>query len=158
MLSLVIVACVAVLAALPALRARVLLARAKHPSLAGHPRLARLVARLVPAYEYDDEIFFQADGAPHELAARRRTAFEDLAERARRAGPHTRRLTAEALPLLSDLQFTSAHRVPFPFRSRVGRELAATAFVRASSGVELEDLDGRRWHDLSGSYGVNLFG
>ncbi len=144
--------------ALPALQRRVLLARAKHPSLQGHPRLARVLARLLPSWEYDDGRFFRADAAPDHVEALRRAGFERLAEHFRSRCAQTRRLTAEAAPLLSDLQFTGAHRVPFPFRARVGRDLGSGAFVRASSGVEVEDLDGNRWHDLSGSYGVNLFG
>jgi len=38
--------------------------RAKHPSLGGHARLARHVARLLPFYQYDDSEIFQVDGAP----------------------------------------------------------------------------------------------
>ncbi len=148
----------AVLLALPVLQVRFVLLRAKHPSLQGHARLSRLVARLVPFWEYDDHTFFRADGAPEEIAGRRRAAFFRLAEHFRARCAATLRLTAEALPTLSDLQFTSAYRVPFQFRRLVAHHLGAGSFVRASSGVELEDLDGNRWHDLSGSYGVNLFG
>jgi len=43
---------------------RLALSRAKHRSLAGHARLARRVARLVPYYEHGEEVFFQTDGAP----------------------------------------------------------------------------------------------
>ena len=38
--------------AAPWARARLALSRAKHPSLAGHARLARRVARLLPYYEH----------------------------------------------------------------------------------------------------------
>ena len=32
------------------------------------------------------------------------------------------------------------------------------AFLRASEGVQVEDLDGNRFYDLTGSYGVNVLG
>jgi kynureninase len=40
-------------AAFPKIQARVALSRAKHRSLAGHSKMSKLVARLVPHYEFD---------------------------------------------------------------------------------------------------------
>jgi glutamate-1-semialdehyde 2,1-aminomutase len=151
-------AALAALAALPRLKRRLDLARAKHPSLRGHARLARRLARLVPFYEYDEQRFFRCDGAPEEVAARRRAGFARLAELYRERFSEGARLTAEAEDGISDLQFTGAYRVPFQFSRHVRRHLKAGAFVRASSGVTLTDLDGNVFHDLSGSYGVNLLG
>ncbi|HEY5309524.1 MAG TPA: glutamate-1-semialdehyde 2,1-aminomutase, partial [Casimicrobiaceae bacterium] len=54
----------ALVVALPKLAARIELSAAKHRSLAGHARIARLVARWVPYYAYEEEEFFRADGAP----------------------------------------------------------------------------------------------
>ena len=45
-------------------RLRLALSRAKHRSLAGHARLARRMAALMPYYEYDQARFFSADDAP----------------------------------------------------------------------------------------------
>ena len=59
---------------------------------------------------------------------------------------------------ISDLQFTEAYRVPFQFSRFVREHLAVGAFVQSSSGVTLTDLDGNRFYDLTGSYGVNVFG
>jgi len=143
---------------LPALRARLELSRAKHPSLAGHSRIARRIAALVPGYGYGDEGFFHADGAPPEVEARRRAGFERLEELYRRRFARTAALTAEVEPAISDLQFTSAYRVPFQFSRHLRRHLNPGAFVAASEGVELVDLDGNRLYDVAGSYGVNLFG
>jgi glutamate-1-semialdehyde 2,1-aminomutase len=137
---------------------RLELSRAKHPSLAGHPRLARLVARLVPAYDYDDEGFFRSDGAPPEVGIRRRAAFERLGDRLGGRAAAGLALTEQAAADISDLQLAAACRVPFPYKDRVRRRLRLPAFVRASDGVTLQDLDGNRAYDLSGSYGVNLFG
>ena len=145
-------------AALPALKTRLELSRAKHPSLAGHSRLARRVAALVPYYSYDEARFFSSDGAPPEVEARRRAGFERLAALYRQRFPRTSALTAEARAGLSDLQFTSAYRVPFQYRELVRKELGIGAFLASSSGVTVTDLDGNVFYDLAGSYGVNLFG
>ena len=60
---------------------------------------------------------------------------------------------------ISDLQFTDAYRVPFQY-SRFVRHASArsAAFLQSSAGVTVTDLDGNRFYDLTGSYGVNLFG
>ena len=63
----------------PRLSQRLALSRAKHPSLAGHSRIARRVASLVPGYVYDEARFFGSDGAPPEIVARRREGFMRLA-------------------------------------------------------------------------------
>lgn len=48
----------------PAARQRLELSKAKHPSLTGHSRMAKRVARLLPGYAYDEARFFGSDGAP----------------------------------------------------------------------------------------------
>src|SRR6187399_2256814 len=60
-------------------RRRVQLSRAKHRSLAGHARMARRAARLVPNYAFTDEEFFAADGAPPATIDSRRAGFGQLA-------------------------------------------------------------------------------
>jgi glutamate-1-semialdehyde 2,1-aminomutase len=140
------------------LRARLELTKAKHRSLAGHPRTARLVAALMPFYQYDEARFFGADAAPDDVVARRRDDFACLAELCRQRYAGTLRLTAEATELISDLQFTEAYRVPFQFSRYVRRHLPVGAFLQSSSAVTTTDLDGNSFYDLTGSYGVNLFG
>jgi glutamate-1-semialdehyde 2,1-aminomutase len=145
-------------AAYPVLKRRLELSRAKHPSLAGHSRMAKAVARLVPAYEYDAETFFAADGAPDEIATRRRQGFAALTEIYRKRFATSAAFTEAAARGISDLQFTARYRVPFPFSRYVREHLKGGSFVKASDGVSLIDLDGNRLYDLTGSYGVNLFG
>ncbi|MFI4868266.1 MAG: aminotransferase class III-fold pyridoxal phosphate-dependent enzyme [Steroidobacterales bacterium] len=139
-------------------RLRLALSRAKHGSLTGHARLARRIAALVPHYEYDQARFFSADDAPAEVAARRRAGFEQLAafysERYRKSAA----LTAQVEEAVSDLQFTARYRVPFQFSRLVRERLHGGAFLQSSSGTTVTDLDGNSFFDLSGSYGVNLFG
>jgi len=145
-------------AALIKARSRWLLSRAKHPSLAGHSRIARRIAQLLPHYEYAEQDFFDVDHAPQDVAARRKAAFFRLSDLFADRFRTTAQLTADIAPGLSDLQFTSAYRVPFQFSSFVRRHLRAGAFLASSSGVTVTDLDGNTLYDLSGSYGVNVFG
>src|SRR5215510_108847 len=95
---------------LPALKARLELSRAKHRSLAGHARLARRLAPLVPGYAYDEARFFRSDGCPDEVEARRRAGFAALAALWRSRYARSLALTEEAKETLSDLQLTSAYR------------------------------------------------
>jgi glutamate-1-semialdehyde 2,1-aminomutase len=140
------------------LKSRLELSKAKHPSLTGHSRLARRVAALVPFYQYDDGRFFSADGAPESVVAGRRADFARLAALYRARYPRSVALTAKARGLISDLQFTALYRVPFQFSRFVREHLPIGAFLDSSSGVTVTDLDGNAFYDLTGSYGVNLFG
>jgi glutamate-1-semialdehyde 2,1-aminomutase len=144
--------------ALPRLHRRLQLSRAKHPSLTGHSRMAKRVAALLPGYSYDPQRFFDADGAPPTVAARRRAAFARLSGVLRGRSPATLAMTRAAREGLSDLQFTGAYRVPFQFSAHVREHLPVGAFLQAGSGVTVTDLDGNRYLDLTGSYGVNVFG
>ncbi len=150
----------AVLAAtgLPRLHRRLSLSRAKHRSLTGHSRMAQRVARLIPGYAYDEARFFAADDAPPEVAAQRRAGFERLAALYEQRWPRSAQMTARARESISDLQFTSRYRVPFQFSPYLREHLKLGNFLQASTGLEVEDLDGNRFHDLTGSYGVDLFG
>jgi glutamate-1-semialdehyde 2,1-aminomutase len=137
---------------------RLILSRGKHRSLAGHARLGRLVTRLIPYYEYDETRFFCADDAPAEVAATRREAFARLAALYTQRFARSAALTREVAPTVSDLQFTQRYRVPFQFSRMVRQHLQGGAFLESSSGTTVTDLDGNRFFDLAGSYGVNLFG
>ena len=139
-------------------RQRVQLSLAKHRSLGGHVRLAKRLAGAIPFYEYGADRFFRADGAPDEIAGRREQAFARLGALYAERFAATLALTREAREGLSDLQFTGAYRVPFQFSRRVRETLGAGSFLQASDGPIVVDLDGNRLIDLTGSYGVNLFG
>ena len=149
---------VAAAVALPKLKTRLELSKAKHPSLSGHSRMARRIAALLPYYEYDESRFFSCDGAPDDIAAHRRAAFMRLAELYRVRYAKTAALTSEAAGGISDLQFTGAYRVPFQFSRFVREHFKGGAFLRSSWGVMVTDLDGNQFYDLAGSYGVNVFG
>jgi glutamate-1-semialdehyde 2,1-aminomutase len=137
---------------------RLQLSRAKHRSLTGHSRMARRFAALVPFYEYDEAQFFRVDAAPENVAVSRRDGFMRLAAGFAERTKKSAELTGEVIDALSDLQFTARYRVPFQFSRFVRRHFKATAFLESSSGVTFTDLDGNRFYDLTGSYGVNVFG
>jgi glutamate-1-semialdehyde 2,1-aminomutase len=149
---------VALGAAFTKAKTRLDLSRAKHRSLTGHARMARRIASLVPFYEYDERQFFRSDDAPQEIAQRRRRGFLQLSSLYREKFAKTSAFTAEAAAGISDLQFISAYRVPFQYSRFVRQHLSAGSFLESSSGVTVTDLDGNVFYDLTGSYGVNLFG
>jgi glutamate-1-semialdehyde 2,1-aminomutase len=140
------------------LQRRLELSRAKHRSLAGHARIGRWIATLVPFYEFDESSFFSADDAPATVAERRRHAFFELAALYAQRFAKTIQLTDEVQAGIADLQFTCRYRVPFQFSRLVRRHLSAGVFLESSAGATTTDLDGNRLYDLTGSYGVNLFG
>lgn len=120
--------------------------------------MSRRVARLVPFYEYDEARFFQIDDAPDDIAARRKAGFMRLAALYSERYPKTRQFTDQVRTGISDLQFTDIYRVPFQF-SRLAREhLGTGSFAASTRGVSITDLDGNVAYDLTGSYGVNVFG
>ena len=141
------------------LRRRLELSKAKHRSLAGHARMSRRIAAVRAVLRIRRE----------PLLLLRRRARRDRGAAARRLHaarrrcsnakfPETTRQTAEIARRISDLQFTDTYRVPFQYSRFVRRHLPIGTFVQASDGVTVTDLDGNRFYDLTGSYGVNLFG
>ncbi len=140
------------------LKARLLISKAKHPSLRGHSKMALRVARHVPFYEYGEHEFFATDGAPEHVVEKRRAGFERLAAALSTRSAVTLAESAELEEGLSDLAFVNAHRVPFQFRRYVASRLKLGSVVAEASGARVRDLDGNWTYDLSGAYGVNLFG
>ena len=120
--------------------------------------MSRRVARLLPFYEFTDDRYFSADGAPPDIGTQRKDAFFALAKLYAERYAKGRQMTAEAVTQISDLQFTRAYRVPFQFSSLVQQHLGTSAFVASSTGVTVTDVDGNVFYDLTGSYGVNIFG
>src|SRR6478752_7722937 len=142
----------------PKLQARLALSRAKHRSLTGHSKMSRLVARLVPFYEFGIDDFFRSDRAPAEVGLQRQDGFFKLAALYKERFPKGRQMTRQAAERISDLQFTEAYRVPFQYSRLVREHLGTGAFMQSSAGVTVTDVDGNVFYDLTGSYGVNIFG
>ncbi|HEY9455817.1 MAG TPA: aminotransferase class III-fold pyridoxal phosphate-dependent enzyme [Bradyrhizobium sp.] len=157
-LSLSAAAVVSAAAVFPKLKARLALSRAKHRSLSGHSKMSKMVARLLPHYEFDIDHFFCSDGAPDDVARQRQAGFFRLARLYEQRYAKGRRMTAEAAGHISDLQFTENYRVPFQYSRLVREHLGTGAFMQSSAGVTVTDVDGNVFYDLTGSYGVNIFG
>ena len=153
-----LLAAAALAALLPAAVRRLALSRAKHPSLTGHSRMAKRVAGLVPGYAYSEEKFFGSDGAPANEVAKRRAGLQRLAANFKARCPASLALTAQLREGISDLKFTGAYRVPYQYSPFLRQHLQVGAVLQSSEGVMLTDLDGNRYFDLAGSYGVNVFG
>lgn len=146
------------IAALPKFRSRLMLSRAKHRSLAGHSRMAKRIARLIPFYEYDESGFFRADDAPDDIVQKRVKSLAMLSDFYERKYRRSAALTRQAAETISDLKFTGSYRVPYQFSRYVRSRLPSGSFLNSSAGVLVTDLDGNSYYDLAGSYGVNVFG
>jgi glutamate-1-semialdehyde 2,1-aminomutase len=127
-------------------------------ALALTPTLARRLSGWVKTLDYSDEAFFQADGAGEPLVARRRAAIGRLAAAFRAQYPQSIAWERAVRDSFSDLRFTDASRVPFPFARFMREHFNLCAVVTASEGPHLRHLDGHSTLDVSGSYGVNVAG
>ncbi|MEM8563897.1 MAG: aminotransferase class III-fold pyridoxal phosphate-dependent enzyme [Pseudomonadota bacterium] len=137
---------------------RLRLSRAKHPSIRGHAKWSRRLAKWVPYYEFDQTRFYNSDHAPADIAARRHAAMQRLKSEVSDRQPETLAYSQSLENSISDVQFTNAYRVPFPYRTQLAEELKSVSILKASKGVQVQDLDGNWRYDLTGSYGVNVFG
>jgi glutamate-1-semialdehyde 2,1-aminomutase len=142
----------------PKARSRLALSRAKHRSLAGHSRIAKRIAGLLPGYAYDEYTFFNSDQADQAVVQRRRDGFRALVALYESRFAQGVAVTASARAIISDMQFTGRYRVPYQYSDYLSKHLKTASFLKESRGVTVTDLDGNEFYDLTGSYGVNLFG
>lgn len=143
---------------LPKLRMRLQLSKAKHPSLHGHAKLSRRVAKLIPYFSYDAHKFYRSDEAPEAVAKQRMAGFERLSNDLRAASPMSIDVTESLYDDVSDAVFTSHYRVPFPYGAHVLKHLKLGLMADQTKGVQIKDIDGKWFYDLTGAYGVNVFG
>jgi glutamate-1-semialdehyde 2,1-aminomutase len=127
-------------------------------ALAPAPALARRLSRWVRTRSYTEADFFQADGAPPTWIERRRCGIARLAARFRSEYPRSIAWGDAVRGGLSDLRFTDATRVPYPFARFMRERFNLCSVVTASEGPRLCDLDGHWTLDVSGWYGVNVAG
>jgi len=128
------------------------------PALALLPVFSRWLSNWVKSRDYTEEEFLCADGAGEPWVKRRKQALDRLAIFLR--GQNQRSITwANAIrESFSDLRFTDANRVPFPFMRVMRDKFDLCSVVTASQGPKLRTLDGQLTLDVSGSYGVNVAG
>ena len=96
---------------------RLRLSRAKHRSLGGHSKWSRRIADLIPYFEYDEQHFFSSDGAPENISLQRREAFHQLAGLLKEKFPKSIAFNESLESSVSDVYFTNAYRVLFPYRN-----------------------------------------
>src|SRR3569623_580618 len=120
--------------------------------------MSRRVAKLLPFYEFEGDKYFGCDGAPANVGMQRKEACFRLARIYADRYPRGRAMPKEAAETISDLNFTDSYRVPFQFSRLVREHLGTSTFMESSSGVTVTDVDGNTTYDLTGSYGVNIFG
>jgi hypothetical protein len=92
------------------LRRRLMLSRAKHPSLRGHARWARRIAGWLPFYEYGDDVWFGTDGAPEAVQQQRERGFARLAQQFRQRCPRTLAASAALESGIADVAFVNHYR------------------------------------------------
>jgi glutamate-1-semialdehyde 2,1-aminomutase len=122
------------------------------------PTLSRRLAHWVRPRSYSDQEFFRADGAGPDAVASRRNGLDRLAGTLRDQYAASRAWGAAIREGFSDLRFTDANRVPFPFARVMRERFDLCSVVTASDGPYLMTLDGHATLDVGGSYGVNVAG
>lgn len=127
-------------------------------ALALTPLLSRRLATWVRAHAYTEQEFLQADGAGEPWVERRQKALDRLAMFFQAQYAISMAWGDALRESLSDLRFTDANRVPFPFMRVMRDKFNLCSVVTESRGPRLHDLDGHWTLDVGGSYGVNVAG
>jgi glutamate-1-semialdehyde 2,1-aminomutase len=122
------------------------------------PMLSRVLSQWVKTNDYLGQEFFRADGADEATVTRRQQALDRLAAFFQDENPQSVSWGNAIREGLSDLRFTDAGRVPFPFARVMRQKFNLCSVVTASKGPRLLDLDGHWSLDVTGSYGVNVAG
>ncbi len=127
-------------------------------ALALAPLLSRRLSHWVKYREYSDQEFLRADGAAERWASPRRQALDRLASLFHARWAKSTAWGNAIRESFSDLRFTDANRVPFPFMRVMRERFNLCSVVTESDGPRLKDLDGHWTLDVSGSYGLNVAG
>jgi len=128
------------------------------PALALMPALSRRLANWVKSRDYTEEEFLHADGAAEPCVELRKKALDRLATFLQARHSQSIAWANSIRESFSDLRFTDANRVPFPFVRVMREKFNLCSVVTASKGPNLRTLDGHWTVDVSGSYGVNVAG
>jgi glutamate-1-semialdehyde 2,1-aminomutase len=116
-----------------------------------------LVVDLSPRFAIPGENFFNSDGAPPVVAARRKRSLEALQKGWSTKFEKCLDFGKELKTLISDVRFTSGRCFP-PFNQVVNEYLDPSMALAKTNGPEVIDIDGNKALDISGSYGVNVCG
>ena len=127
-------------------------------ALALAPTVSRRLSEWVKSLDYSDQEVLGADGAGDLWVQRRKEAIDRLAEFFQKHCAKSIAWGNDVRGSFSDLRFTDANRVPFPFMRMMREKFSLCSVVTASNGPKLSDLDGNWSLDVSGSYGLNVAG
>ena len=120
--------------------------------------LARRLSRLVKSRDYDAAAFFDADGAGESWATRRREGLDRLARHLNARYPQTIAWCDGIRGSFSDLRFTDANRVPFPFARFMREHSIWPRWSPPPTGRDCRTSTATGRSTSSGSYGVNVAG
>ena len=137
---------------------RLQLSRAKHPSLRGHSKWSRRIAGKIQFFSYVDSEYFSTDGAPDSIAQLRREGMQKLQGNLATRSAKTLAYCESIEKSISDVRFTSHYRIPFPYQNQLSKAFTLGSIADETKGSQIKDLDGNWRYDLSGSYGVNVWG
>ncbi len=122
------------------------------------PTVSRRLSEWVKSLDYSDQEVLGADGAGDPWVQRRKEAIDRLAGFFQKHCAKSIAWGNDVRGSFSDLRFTDANRVPFPFMRMMREKFSLCSVVTASNGPKLSDLDGNWSLDVSGSYGLNVAG
>ena len=122
------------------------------------PLASRRLSTWLGACHYSEDELLRADGANDALVTRRRHGLDDLATTLRAQFAQSAAWGNVIREGFSDLRFTDASRVPFPFMRVMREKFNLCSVVTESRGPYLRNLDGQWTLDVSGSYGLNVAG
>ncbi len=122
------------------------------------PGFSRRLSGWVKTVDYSEHDVWAADGPGERWVQRRKDAIDRLSAFFQAHCAKSIAWGASVRDSFSDLRFTDANRVPFPFARAMREKFSLCSVVVESKGPKLRDLDGNWSLDVSGSYGLNLAG
>ena len=128
------------------------------PALALMPIVSRRLSTIVRGRVSTEDEMLAADGAAGRWVTQRRAGLDALARRLQDQNGETAAWADSIRERFSDLRFTDASRVPFPFLGVMRAKFNLVSVVTESRGPRLKNLDGEWTIDVSGSYGMNVCG
>jgi glutamate-1-semialdehyde 2,1-aminomutase len=128
------------------------------PALALMPIVSRRLSTIVRGRVSTEDEMLAADGAAGRWVTQRRAGLDALARRLHDQNGETAAWADSIRERFSDLRFTDASRVPFPFLGVMRAKFNLCSVVTESRGPRLKNLDGEWTIDVSGSYGMNVCG
>jgi glutamate-1-semialdehyde 2,1-aminomutase len=99
------------------------------------PGFSRRLSKWVGPRDYSDEDFFRADGAGERWIALRKQAIDRLSAFFQAQSAKSIAWGNEIRDSFSDLRFTDANRVPFPFIRMMREKFNLCSVVTASQGL-----------------------